>query len=219
MSKDSGIHPPDTNLSSFKTLSPHARQVTYLSILDDLRLDERRLALDFLIAKSHFDIIANLPTELVIRVAQFLDLCHIHLVRRVSKRWNLLFTSSGVISHPAVLRNFYNTIPGTPLPANPSSPTWLRDLRCYAMRREAIVRARPYPLATDFPDYFENMTPTRCAYADGSFALCIRNAMAEIILFSLVDDDASAVFFTEDRDAFTHFRLSDSVLAAISTRG
>ncbi|OTB04248.1 hypothetical protein M426DRAFT_11871 [Hypoxylon sp. CI-4A] len=74
--------------------------------------DEELRYLKFLLADSHIDIIAKLPIELLLKIAEYLDLHHFVNCLAVSRQWRNKFLSPSIIG--AITRDFHPSLTGLP---------------------------------------------------------------------------------------------------------
>lgn len=200
----------DEILLRFQNLrSKRARRAVYLSLLDELRLDERR-EVKARVDQMHFhrDILGSLPLELAALVTSYLNVSDIVHLQLVCKRWKFLLSSP-------LVRDSILTWRHARLLVDPSSPdAFVR----FAQRRALLERGKPeaqshfswqlqqrYDIQTNPMDYCNG----KYAWVEMDTFVCVRHLATSKM----------QRFCSENRDTFTLVRVTDHIVAALCRRG
>lgn len=127
---------------------------------------------------------------------------------QVSKRWKEL--TSLPLSCSVAFRHLH---PHSPL--DTSNPQWGTHFTQRAKQQHAVNTGRPYSKAT-FPIDEESFgaIETKKQYCDGKLAWC---SYTRVVVFCLKTGRETS-FTTENRESIKDIRISESIIAAISTR-
>lgn len=200
----------DELLLRFQNLrSKRARRAVYLSLLDELRLDERR-EVKARVDQMHFrrDILGSLPLEIAALVSSYLTVSDVVHLQLVCRRWKFLLSSPLVRDSILAWRH-------ARLLVDPSSPdAFVR----FAQRRALLERGKPdaqshfswqlqqrYDIQTNPMDYFNG----KYAWVEMDTFVCVRHLAT----------GSMQRFCSENRDTFTLVRVTDQMVAALCRRG
>ncbi|KAF7591766.1 hypothetical protein BBP40_001146 [Aspergillus hancockii] len=198
-------------LSQFKKLkSTTARRAVYYYLLEQMYPHEWRDVRDRMNQLSfQKDILGSLPMEITVQIALYLDMSDIYILRRVSKKWNLLL-SSELLRDSVFHRYVGRSCPSIGL----RSPGKFRQ---YAKQTIRLERGQPVYKAHD-PPCLPLPRPTGSNGLDFSNGRYAWIEDATIFVHDLHSRTTQS-FCTENRDSFNMLRVSEFVVAAITLRG
>jgi hypothetical protein len=131
----------------------------------------------------------------------------------VSKRWK------EIMSHPLACRSSYGHFYSTAPPLDLSNSEWRTFFAKRTKRGHAVKTGRPYSKAI-YP--MEGMDPgdlfdfDNMAYDRGRFAWASREGQVTVLDLRTGE---TASFFTENREALSEMRMSESIVAATTRTG
>ncbi|EEP77763.1 predicted protein [Uncinocarpus reesii 1704] len=85
-------------LDAFRALTAEARRDVCRALATEFKHDECHEMLNLLHKRLYFDVLAQLPIELVAQIASYIEPLETVRLRRVSCRWNEIFSSAAVCS-------------------------------------------------------------------------------------------------------------------------
>lgn len=161
------------------------------------------------------DIVARIPFEISEMIFQYLPLCQVFQAQRVSKKWQEILASAGMIT--SLLRQWYRGPDTTPrLPDRLSVYT---AASLMAEHVDAYQRGKAFSMSTHaFPSYTDGLNPDFVAYADGLIAWADATDCYICKLLDLKTGNKTS-FTTEDRSSISQLALSSSMIAVISMSG
>jgi F-box-like len=152
-------------LREFESARPPARQAFLDDLLTRLTPWEWRALQEKVSAhRFQYDIIGNLPTELVHHIASYLKHYEIVALRRVCKRWRELLMAEE-LCRKVCLQNGFSVEPRLP-----GTMTW-EYLLCYkSCKRKSLVQGRPWSKATYYEHASEDIWMRDQNYHNGKLA-------------------------------------------------
>ncbi|KAI9373969.1 hypothetical protein BJX61DRAFT_352443 [Aspergillus egyptiacus] len=204
------MDPVQELVARFKLLRTNsARRAAYHQIIDQLGPHEWRDAKKRINGRSfQKDILGELPLELSVAIVQYLTLRELHLLRRVSRRW------SNVLSSELVCNAVFRQYTGGPLKVGDEyKSTFAR----YSKHRYLLEQGTPLTRAQLSLPLEPGPAISNLDYSNGRYAWTIDHDTT-IITYDLRSQRTQR-FCTPNRERFEKIRLSESVLAAITTRG
>lgn len=159
-----------------------------------------------------YDIIANLPTELVSLVFQQLDLYQSYQCRRVSRRWHELLSSEQVVK---ALLHSWTATENVPLRApKASQPHSVLDTQ--AEHHDAFRTGKPFS-SIHIPhgrNFSGDAGLFKHAYSDGLLAWVERSEGCDRICLYELETSAVCHFMPPERENIDEIMLSGKLLAA-----
>ena len=162
-----------------------------------------------------YDIIANLPTELVPLVFLHLDLGQSYQCRRVSRRWHELLSSEQVIK--ALLHPWTDTEDLPLRVPNGSSPHSILDIQ--AEHQDAFRKGKPFssmriPHGRDLTPGMDSLIH---AYSDGLLSWVERSENCDRICLYELETGTLCHFMPPERESIDKIILSGKLLVAMTT--
>ncbi|KAJ5090449.1 hypothetical protein N7532_009133 [Penicillium argentinense] len=197
----------DTVLAQFRYLPKAERMTILYGILDQLGPHEYRAAQAHLNNTFQYDILGNLPLEIVAQIAEYLNLGDVFRLLRVSRHWDY------TLSSPIVLMATVKAL-GSWVPDLSSIP----DPYAFIRRRFSIERGLPavnveFNTQTDGSSQERSNMEDPC-FSGGNLAWKDRGDKSVHVLNLWTGHHSQ--FTTENRDTFGMLGVSDSLVAAIT---
>ncbi|KAJ5788419.1 hypothetical protein N7457_003409 [Penicillium paradoxum] len=207
---------PEDLVNGFRTINDNgSRRAVLHEIMSSLSFGEKREVKSW--AKSlkfQCDVFAKLPVELAALLAQYFNLSDIFVLRRVSKRWHDLLTSTTVLG--AAIRNRV----GKDVVKSPSSLVVLEVLIKKIIRAERGMPAVVALFPQDLPPYlWEDINRDAINYCKGVCAWIEGSTERTSIFLVHLKNGSSCKFTTENRERLTHINVSDTLVSATSIQG
>ncbi|KAJ5824293.1 hypothetical protein N7447_006633 [Penicillium robsamsonii] len=159
------------------------------------------------------DLLDKLPLELVAMLTEYLDLADLILLRRVSKRWHELLSSTIVVTTAMIYHTGKNFIKS-------DSPADLDALIKKRIRAErglpAVVVTIPNNLSRDLKD---DVNRDGISCFNGVCAWIEESTDRTTIFVVHLPSGKNSTVTTENREEFTHVEVSDTLVSATSVRG
>ncbi|KAJ5503214.1 hypothetical protein N7463_006088 [Penicillium fimorum] len=206
---------PKLILEGFMALRDNSsRRAVINEIVDSLSSHEIREVKSRLESMTfQCDLLDKLPLELVAMLAEYLELADLILLRRVSKRWYELLSSTIVITTAMRYHMGKNVIKS-------DSPVDLDALIKKRIRAErglpAVVVTIPNNLSRDLR---KDMNRDGISCFNGVCAWIEESTDQTTIFVVHLPTGKSRTLTTENREEFTHVEVSDTLVSATSVRG
>ncbi|KAL3475321.1 hypothetical protein BJX99DRAFT_230061 [Aspergillus californicus] len=197
-------------VTRFKLLyNNSARHITYHLILDQLNPYEWRDVKERINQRSfQKDILGALPLEIVVQIIQLLALCDLHILRRVSRRWNDVLSSN--IACSVMFRRYTG---GSLSPDGEFKSAFAH----YSRQRFRLEQGNPIGKPQVHLPFVSTEPISHLDYSNGKYAWKTDNGTT-IMVYDMCSQKAKR-FCTMNREPLYHFRLSESILAVITYRG
>ncbi|CAG8908962.1 unnamed protein product [Penicillium egyptiacum] len=192
-----------------------SRRAVINGILDNLSPHEiREVKSRFETITFHYDLLDKLPIELVAMLAKYLDLVDLVLLRKVSKRWCEVLSSTTVLT--TAIRYYIGKSVIKP-------DCTLADFDTLIKKRIQVERGIPAVVATipnDLPPDFEGeLNRDNISCFNGVCAWIEESRDRTTIFMVHLPTGQNRTLTTANREEFTHVQVSDSLVSAISIRG
>ncbi|KAJ6124979.1 hypothetical protein N7471_012296 [Penicillium samsonianum] len=208
--------PTQPLLAGFMALRDNSSRRAVLSeILDNLNSYEiREVKSRFETMTFQCDLLDKLPIELVAMLAEYLNLADLIFLRRVSKRWRELLSSTIVVTTAVRYHMGKNAIKPDFTPADFDA---LIKKRIRVERgMPAVVATIPNSLSLDFESE-PNRDGISCL--NGVCAWIEESTDRTTIFMVHLPTGKNRTLTTANREEFTHVQVSDTLVSAISVRG
>ncbi|EKV15977.1 Cyclin-like F-box [Penicillium digitatum] len=192
-----------------------SRRAAFNGILDNLTSHEIREVKSRLETMTfQCDLLDKLPLELVTVLVKYLDLAELVLLRRVSKRWRAMLSSTIVITAAIRCHMGKSVIQPDFILADFDA---LIKKRLRAERgMPAIVATIPYDLP---PEIDDELNRDGISYCNGVCAWIEQSTDRTTIFMVDLPSGKTRTLTTVNREGFTHVQVSDTLVSATSTRG
>ncbi|KAJ5207064.1 hypothetical protein N7472_003512 [Penicillium cf. griseofulvum] len=160
------------------------------------------------------DLLDKLPVEIVAMLAEYLELADIVLLRRVSKRWHELLSSTIVVTTAIISHMGKNAMKADLTPADPEA---LIRKRIRAERgKPAVVTTIPNNLSRDLE---KDLHRDGISCFNGVCAWIEESTDRTTIFMVHLPTGKNRTLTTANREEFTHVQVSDTLISATSVRG
>ncbi|KAL4787540.1 hypothetical protein BJX76DRAFT_354028 [Aspergillus varians] len=205
---DPGIQEIITRFKLLGTTS--ARRIAYHQIIDQLGPHEWRDVKKRINGRSfQKDILGALPLEIAVQIIQYLNLDDAHLLRRVSRRWYDVLSSNLACS---VLFRLYT---GGSL--NNLGGDFKTTLARHSRQRLRLEQGNPLKGSQINLPFVTGQEILSLDYSDGRYAWST-DGDTTIVVYDLCTRKTQR-FCTSNRERLAKIRISEYIVAAISTRG
>ena len=170
-------------------------------------LDGSQILIEHL--ERHFDIIGNLPLELVQSIFLALPIHQAFQAQRVSRRWSKLLTTTQTVE--TLVRGWFRDDDTSLVIPNGSSAYDIASLK--AEHINAYLNGKPFSKATVEMDHY--CSGARFAYEDGRVCL---NEKHTLLVWDLVSGKVKQ-YIPDSRVSFNRVAISASMVAAATSTG
>ncbi|KAL4877277.1 hypothetical protein BJY04DRAFT_129977 [Aspergillus karnatakaensis] len=205
MDPQSDIHEIVVRFKRLGTTS--TRRIAYHQIIDQLTPYEWRDVKDR-IEKRTFqrDILGELPLELALHIIRYLSIADVHRLRRVSRRWFNLLSSK------AACNTMFQMYTGGLL--DDTNGDFKSAFAGYSKQRHRLEQGHPSRKSYIGISFLSGLNPD---FSAGRYVFPT-DGNTTLEVFDLASWQF-ARFCTENRERFEQFRISESITAAITSRG
>lgn len=197
-------------VAHFKQLDKSARRTAYHQIIDQLDPYEWRDVRKRINERSfQKDILGILPLEIAVQIIKYLSLNDAHLLRRVSKRWYDVLSSRSACS---VLLRLYIGVSFTSL-----GDDFKSTLIHYSRRRRRLEHGNPLAEFRINLPFTTGQEILSLDYSDGRYAW-LTDGDTTIVVYNLCTQKTQR-FCARNRERLEKLRISEYIVAALSTRG
>ncbi|KGO68355.1 hypothetical protein PITC_065400 [Penicillium italicum] len=192
-----------------------SRRAVFNEIIDHLTSHEiREMKSRFEMMTFQCDLLDKLPLELVAMLVEYLELADLILLRRVSKRWCGLLSSTKVITAAISYHMGKSVI----------KPDFtLADFNALIQKRlraergmPAVVATIPYGLSSNIHD---ELNRDGISYCNGVCVWIEESTDRTTIFMVHLPTGKNRTLTTANREEFTHVQVSDTLISATSVRG
>ena len=197
-------------VAHFKQLDKSARRTAYHQIIDQLDPYEWRDVRKRINERSfQKDILGILPLEIAVQIIKYLSLNDAHLLRRVSKRWYDVLSSRSACG---VLLRLYIGVSFTSL-----GDDFKSTLIHYSRRRRRLEHGNPLAEFRINLPFTTGQEILSLDYSDGRYAW-LTDGDTTIVVYNLCTQKTQR-FCARNRERLEKLRISEYIVAALSTRG
>lgn len=197
-------------IAHFKQLDTSVRRTAYHRIIDQLDPYEWRDVKKRINERSfQKDILGALPLEIAVQIIKCLSLNDAHLLRRVSRRWYDVLSSKPACS---VLLRLYTGGSFTSL-----GDDFKSTLIHYSRRRRRLEHGNPLAEFRINLPFATGQEILSFDYSEGRYAW-LTDGDTTIVVYNLCTQKIQR-FCTQNRERLGKLRISEYIVAALSTRG